>query len=261
VGSPNPGQPTNQFADVLTFSRYEAWAVGNRGQSGAYSTLMERYRNNNPCGGCPVQFSDVPDWSTFYQFVHCLACRNIISGYGDGTFRPNASVTRGQLAKIVSNAAGFAESHSEQSFQDVPVGSTFYLFIERLASRDIVSGYACGGEGEPCIAPLNRPYFRPGANVTRGQSAKVVALVAALPDPPSGTQSFEDVPPTHTFYGWIERMSMEGIISGYLCGGVGEPCVPPLNRPYFRSNASVTRGQSSKIVSNTFFPGCQALDR
>jgi hypothetical protein len=191
--------------------------------------------------------------------VHCLACRTIVSGYGDGTFRPNANVTRGQLSKIVSNAAGFSENHTEQTFQDVPVGTTFYQFIERLASRNIISGYTCGGVGEPCVPPENRPYFRPDSNVTRGQTSKIVAIAAELPDPPSGSQSFEDVPPTHTFYRWIERMALDGIISGYTCGGAGEPCVPPLNRPYFRSNANVTRGQSAKIVSNAFFPGCQTL--
>ena len=56
---------------------------------------------------CPIQFSDVPEGSTFYVYVRCLACRGIVSGYGDGTFRPNNNVTRGQLSKIVSNAAGF----------------------------------------------------------------------------------------------------------------------------------------------------------
>jgi hypothetical protein len=205
---------------------------------------------------CAITFVDVPPGSTFYTYIRCLACRGIVSGYQDGTFRPNANVTRGQLSKIVSNAASFSENHTEQTFQDVPIGSTFHQFIERLASRGVISGYTCGGAGEPCIPPQNRPYFRPGSNVTRGQTTKIVAIAAGLPDPPTGSQSFEDIPPTHTFYRWIERMALDGIISGYTCGGDGEPCVPPLNRPYFRSNANVTRGQASKIVSNTFFPNC-----
>ena len=39
--------------------------------------------------------------------------------------------------------------------------------------------------------------------------------------------------------------------------GAGEPCVPPANLPYFRPNANVTRGQTSKIVANTFYPNCR----
>jgi hypothetical protein len=205
---------------------------------------------------CPIQFSDVPPGSAFYPFVRCLACRHILSGYPDGTFRPNNPMTRGQLSKVVSNAAGFDEPHTNQTFEDVQVGSTFHLFIERLSSRGVIGGYACGGPAEPCDPPDNKPYFRPNAHVTRGQASKIVATAAGLPDPPSGSQTFEDIPLNHTFYRWIERMALEGVISGYDCGGPAEPCSPPDNRPYFRPNAGLTRGQASKIVSNTFFRGC-----
>jgi poly(hydroxyalkanoate) depolymerase family esterase len=99
---------------------------------------------------CPIQFSDVPSDNTFYSYVRCLACRGIVSGYGDGTFKPDAPVTRGQLAKIVSGAAGFSDPVSGQTFADVPAGSTFYAYIERLASRQVMSGYPCGGPGEDC---------------------------------------------------------------------------------------------------------------
>src|SRR5205085_560026 len=132
---------------------------------------------------CAIGFGDVPVGSAFYTFIRCLACRGVVSGYADGSFRPGSAVTRGQLSKIVSNSAGY--------------------------------------------------------------------------DEPRSTQAFEDVPTGHPFYRWIERLALDGIVSGYTCGGLGEPCVQPQNRPYFRANADVTRGQSSKIVANTFFPGCQ----
>jgi hypothetical protein len=209
----------------------------------------------------------VPPENTFYANVRCLACRGIISGYpcgGPGEpcdpdnhpyFRPGNNVTRGQIAKIVSNAAGFIDPVSGQTFEDVSPGSTFYEFIERLTSREIMSGYPCGGAGEPCVPPGNRPYFRPNSNATRGQLAKIVSNAAGLQDPISG-QTFEDVPPGSTFYEFIERLVAEGVMSGYPCGGPGEPCVPPGNRPYFRPGNLVTRGQTSKIVANTFYPDC-----
>jgi hypothetical protein len=209
---------------------------------------------------CTIQFTDVLPGSTFYPFVHCLACLGIINGYTDGTFRPNNPVTRGQLSKIVSNAAGYAENHTGQTFEDVAVGSTFYLYIERLASRSIINGYACGGLGELCVPPTNRPYFRPNANVTRGQVSKIVAIAKGLPSPPSGQQTFQDVVEGSTFWQWIEALATTGAINGYPCGNP-EPCVPPQNRPYFRPGNNVTRGQASKIVSNTFFPGCSQARR
>jgi subtilisin family serine protease len=211
---------------------------------------------------CTLTFSDVPPNHTFYANIRCLACRGIISGYSDGTFRPGNDITRGQISKMVSNAAGFIDPVSGQLYQDVPPSHTFYIEIMRLTGRGVMSGYACGGVGEPCVPPGNLPYFRPGANATRGQLSKIVANSAPLgPLAPAGGQFYEDVPPSHTFYAEIMQLTNLGVMSGYACGGVGEPCIPPDNRPYFRPSNNVTRGQASKIVANTFFPGCVTPSR
>jgi hypothetical protein len=222
---------------------------------------------STPLPACSIQFTDVPVGSTFYSFVRCLACQGIIAGYpcgGPGEqcdpennpyFRPNTQVTRGQIAKIVSQSAGFSDPVSGQTFQDVSPASTFYTYTERLSTRGVMSGYPCGGANEPCVPPDNLPYFRPNNNATRGQIAKIVSNAANFSDPPAG-QTFEDVPPASTFYTFTERLASRGVMSGYSCGSPNEPCVPPDNRPYFRPSNSVTRGQTSKIDSNTFFPGC-----
>ncbi len=212
---------------------------------------------------CTLAFMDVPNDSTFYPFIHCLACLGIINGYAEGCetgspcFKPGNDVTRGQIAKIVSNSAGFNDDPGVQIFEDVPLGSTFYDFIGRLASRGVMQGYPCGGPGEPC-GTANRPYFRPNGTATRGQLAKIVSNAAGYNDT-TAEQTFEDVPPGSTFYDFIERLASRGVMSGYPCGNP-EPCMPG-NRPYFRPANSVTRGQTSKIVANTFFPACTATIR
>jgi hypothetical protein len=207
---------------------------------------------------CDFNFNDVLPDNDFYPYIRCLVCRFIISGYSDGTFRPNNEVTRGQLSKIVANSAGFIEPATGQTYEDVPTTHPFYSFIEKMSARGIMGGYPCGGEFEPC-GPDNKPYFRPGANATRGQISKIVSNAAGYNDPPSG-QTFEDVPPGNPFYEWIQRLASRGIMGGYPCGGVGEPCGPE-SRPYFRWSNTTTRGQASKIVSNTFFPDCQTPAR
>ena len=72
---------------------------------------------------------------------------------------------------------------------------------------------------------------------------------------PAGGQGFADVPPGSTFYEFVNRLYEQDIISGYPCGGPGEPCDSE-SKPYFRPANNATRGQVSKIVGNTFFPGC-----
>jgi glucose/arabinose dehydrogenase len=247
VSSPNASAGRNYLFGVTSTGPNDVWGTGFYEGGGEVRTLVERFT--------PAHFSDVPPDNTFYANIMCLVCKGIISGYADGTFRPNAEVTRGQLSKIVSNSAGFNDNPGPQMFQDVPTGSPFYDWINRLARRGHISGYECGEPGEPC-GPGNLPYFRPGANATRGQISKIVANAAGFNEPVSG-QTFQDVPLVNPFYGFIERLTVRGVMSGYPCDGPGEPCVPPDNRPYFRWANYATRGQTSKIVANTFFPACQ----
>jgi len=210
---------------------------------------------------CTVSFTDVPPDHPFYIWIRCLACRGIISGYSDGTFRPYNDITRGQIAKIVSNSAGFNDEipPEQQTFTDVPPVHPFWPWIERLTLHEggtIITGYPCGGELEPCD-PENRPYFRPSNNATRGQLAKIVATGAGITEPiPEDRQTYADVPIHSTFWLYIEQLTALGVVGGYPCGGEGEPC-DDQNRPYFRPYTNVTRGQAAKIVANTFFPDCQ----
>jgi hypothetical protein len=208
-----------------------------------------------PC--TPGTYSDVTPGSTFHPYISCLSTRGIIGGYGDCTFRPNANVTRGQLSKIVANSAGFNEPVSGQTFEDVPASNSFHQYVERMSSRSIIGGYPCGVmPSEPCGSG-NRPYFRPNANATRGQISKIVSEAKGYTDP-AGTQIFEDVPTSNTFFTWIQRLASRGIMGGYNCGSAGEPCGSG-NRPYFRPNNNATRGQTSKIVANAFYPECGTL--
>jgi hypothetical protein len=217
---------------------------------------------------CDIQFADILPGSTFYAYVQCLACRHVLGGYpcggpgepcnsnNDPYFRAYPGVSRGQLAKIVSNSAGFSEPTGFAVFEDVPAATgPFFIWVQRLANRGVMQGYPCGGAGEPCVPPANKPYFRPSAPATRGQIAKIVSNAANFSDPP-GSQVFEDAVPGSTFYDFIQRLAHRQVIDGYPCGGAGEPCVPPANHPYFRPNDNATRGQITKITSDAFFPEC-----
>jgi subtilisin family serine protease len=140
-------------------------------------------------------YADVEPGDPFFTWINRLTAQDVMNGYpcgGPGEpcengsrpyFRPASYATRGQLSKIVANAAAFHEFHNNQVFQDVPGTHPFYMYIARLASRQIMAGYPCGtinpdtGEPEPC-GEGNKPYFRPGSNVSRGQTAKIVANAA-----------------------------------------------------------------------------------
>jgi hypothetical protein len=68
-----------------------------RAQLSKVIVLAQQWPTNTSGG---PHFSDVPQGSTFYQYVETAYNYGIISGYADGTFRPGNNATRGQISKI-----------------------------------------------------------------------------------------------------------------------------------------------------------------
>jgi hypothetical protein len=241
--SSNKGDPDKE-------NYYSYTEVG--GQPTATPTLVVP-----PCANQPFKDVCPPDY--FYAPVMALSQQGIINGYTTSPPCPNSlwvpcflpynTATRAQMAKIISLAANLPNGGQTQAFTDVPPTNTFFPFVQSAFAAGVIQGYPCGqNQFEPCDAQ-NRPYFRPGNVVTRGQTSKMVVTAFGFNEPVSNTvQSFQDVAPGSTFHIYIERMFARGIINGYPCGSPGETCVPPQNRPYFRPNAFVTRGQTAKIV-------------
>ena len=113
-----------------------------------------------------------------------------------------------------------------------------------------------GGYNDPVNCPgISTPCFRPDNWVTRGQMTKFASNAAGFEEEvPPDTQTYTDVPPGSTFWVYIERLSGRGIISGYECGRPPAGPCDPQRRPWYRPELDITRGQTSKIVANTFFP-------
>jgi hypothetical protein len=114
-------------------------------------------------------FTDVLRDNTFYTYIETAVQRQVISGYGDGTFRPYNYVTRGQVCKIIAIAQRWVIIDPvDPRFTDVGVDNPFYVFIETTASHNIISGYADGT-------------FRWRNNATRGQLSKIIYNAVTQP--------------------------------------------------------------------------------
>lgn len=112
--------------------------------------------------GSAPGFRDVVG-SVHEDAVRAVAAAGITTGYRDGTFRPGADVTRGQMASFLSRALELEPSPS-RPFTDAR-GSTHEAAIAAVAAAGITQGFDDGT-------------FRPGDRVTRGQMASF--LVRAL---------------------------------------------------------------------------------
>jgi len=123
--------------------------------------------------------------------------------------------------------------HVGESFDDVPLTSPFYPFIETLLHRSVTAG--CSATG-----------YCPTQATTREQMAVFVlrAKEGADYSPPAcgGAPQFADVPVSSPFCPWIEELSSRGVVSG--CGG-GNYC----------PGSSVTREQMAVFVLKTLDAG------
>jgi exopolysaccharide biosynthesis protein len=79
------------FNPTSSLTRAQAAAMIGRTQEKGFATVE-------------LTFSDagsIPSYATYY--IQTMAAQGILGGYGDNTFRPNANITRGQMAKILYN--------------------------------------------------------------------------------------------------------------------------------------------------------------
>ena len=103
--------------------------------------------------------------------IQQLAQRRIISGYPDGTFRPDASVTRAEFAAIVTNAFPDAATiRDSREFRDIPRNYWATEKIRQAYQTGFLSGYPNG-------------VFQPTQKIPRVQV--LVALAAGLNYTPS----------------------------------------------------------------------------
>ena len=136
-----------------------------------------------------TRFSDVDTQQWWAAHVERFAELGVTRGYGDGTFRPDQSVTRAQMAAFLTRAFDLPNA-DDAGFSDIE-GNTHYDAINALAASGITRGY---GDGT----------FRPGQDTTRAQMAAFITRAAhtaeATTTEPIAAQS---PPPTWVFVGDI----------------------------------------------------------
>lgn len=107
-------------------------------------------------------FSDVASGDWFNVTVSSLAQMGVIAGYEDGSFRPNAPITRAEFAAIATRF--FAErgvTYNEGLFADITGDEWFADVVAAAADRGLLGGYPDGT-------------VRPNATITRAESCAVV---------------------------------------------------------------------------------------
>jgi pimeloyl-ACP methyl ester carboxylesterase len=113
-----------------------------------------------------TKFTDIPADSEFLPYVRFLKQKGIMSGYKDGTFKPNEKLTRAQMAKLLTTAFQL-KGHPTKPFKDVHNGHWAARYIDALAANGITTGKPDGT-------------FAPNKKMTRAQAAAFLYRVLQL---------------------------------------------------------------------------------
>ena len=125
-----------------------------------------------------IVFTDVSGhWAE--NDIYTLVSKGAINGYGDGTFRPNARITRAEFATMIVKAFGL-EKRSTKTFPDCEKHWA-KDDIATAASWDVIRGYDAG-------------HFRPNELISREQMAAMIHRAALLraSDPELKSVAFRD---------------------------------------------------------------------
>ena len=124
------------------------------------ATIFARLTQKNTLAQFIAQYSDVKvnDW--FADSVMKLSSKGILTGYPDGTFKPNRNITRAEFANIVSKYIKNPKAANE-TFVDVPMNHWAKNAIAMVKAEGWITGYPDGT-------------FRPDAPITRAEAVSIV---------------------------------------------------------------------------------------
>ncbi|MGO1581266.1 MAG: S-layer homology domain-containing protein [Peptoniphilaceae bacterium] len=151
-----------------------------------------------------------------------LKTKGFIKGYVDNTFRPEKSMTRGEISSILSRVI-LENSNIKNEFKDLAADKWYSNDVEKLVGLGIINGYPDGT-------------FRGEKSVTR---AEFVTMLVKILDLKSGTKGFSDVTSDYWAKEAIEKCTSKGIVSGYPDGS-------------FRGDKEITRAECVVMLNRAF---------
>ncbi|MET3507418.1 S-layer homology domain-containing protein [Halalkalibacter oceani] len=176
----------------------------------------------------PTSFPDVATNHWASDSIAYLVEKGAIEGRPDGTFDPNASITRAEAAKILAITLGLdVDSSASTNFSDAANhwGSAYIAAIQEQAPG-VIDGYTDGT-------------FRPNRTITRQEMAKMIVTAYDLEADPDVNIDFTD----NNSWGaeYVDVLASLGIVEGVRAG-------------QFQPQGNVTRAQTPVFVHRTEVP-------
>ncbi|MEK4387556.1 S-layer homology domain-containing protein [Solibacillus sp. FSL W7-1464] len=170
-------------------------------------------------------FTDIQDhWSK--EYIDVAYAKGIINGYEDGTFQPNADMTRAQVISVISRAFGLTATN-KAPFKDIS-------HYAQQTQSEIAAAYEAG------LIKENNGYFNPQDKITRSQLALILMRLSTTHTgqlyEPAKLAPFQDIAN-------FDREAQLAITFLYDTG-----VVQGTSAATFSPKGNVTRAQVAKIL-------------
>ena len=209
-----------------------------------FAALIAASFPNAPATKPFVRFQDVPAgfWAT--QAIRQAQTQGFISGFPDGTFRPNAPLTRVQAIVALVNGLSLGRGRSE----------SLLVYGDRAQIPSYaIEPVAAATERQLVVSYPDPSQLRPLVPITRAETTALVhqALAAVgrtprikspfIPQANLASPKFTDLPPQHWAKGFIDPLVQKGWLSGFRDGS-------------FQPDAPMTRAQFAALLAGAFDP-------
>jgi len=157
------------------------------------------------------------------ETIEMLASKGIISGYPDGTFKPDSNMTRAEVSVVLAKAIGLDPAESNLTFKDskdIPKWSEG--FIQAIVDKGIIKGY---DDGE----------FKPNRVLTR----KEMVVMAVNPFNIEGAEIELPFADSNTIPNWAKSSVCKAFSSNIVKGYADNT---------FKPDKEVTRAEVCTII-------------
>lgn len=167
-------------------------------------------------------FKDLNGYAWALESVETLAQKGVVSGYPDGTFRPENNVSRAEFIKMFVLAMNYPLDNSGCTFDDVKENDWFYDYVGVAQKYNLINGTGTG--------------FNPYGEITREDIAVIIQRCLTIEK--NDFNELHDVELCADYsYDSVITLTSAGIINGFEDGT-------------FRPKNSATRAQTAVLLLN-----------
>ena len=198
-----------------------------------------------------ADFSDMPGDEGLKIAIENAVSNGLLSGYEDGTVRPDANITRAEMASIITRACGADKEADISAFSDVAADSWYYSAFAKAYSMGAFSG-----DDQKLMHPQN--------NITFQECFTILSQVFdLLPEYTIVRKSADDIPENTVYVGGkTPRLYDVSVLNNYTDGaevaawakvfvsGVVANGGWSGENGYLTPTAYITRGQFATVMNN-----------